>query len=314
MTPIDFTAYLESKFKQQHRRKGTMKFSVNSWKMLQTVMESNIIRTTYIYGPPGTGKTWAAYYYGRVEKGFYAITLTDETSAAELRGHFIFRGGDAVWHDGPFIRAMREGVRLVINEITNASADVLALLHPILEDVSTARLTLPSGETITPSDGFHVVATDNRVPELLPEPLQDRFESYIEVKDTNPEVYKVLSPQLRKIAKQKIGDDDRRITARGWIALDKLRKEFGMGDACRLVFGMERGRLVHDALVIAMDESKATEDSKTKKKATAKKAEVMVQPPQWTPSCTCSDCQSYNTYLQGMNLDPIKVHSGEQTL
>jgi SpoVK/Ycf46/Vps4 family AAA+-type ATPase len=223
--------------------------------MIEKALESKTIRTLYAFGPPGSGKTWAAYHIGRVEKGFYAITITDETSAAELRGHFIFKGGDAIWHDGPFVRAMREGKRLVINEITNASADVLALLNPILEGEDTSMLTLPSGETISPAPGFHVIATDNRKPELLPECLQDRFDGYIEVTETNPAAYAVLSKELRPIAEQKIGDGDRRISARGWIALDKLRGEFGLHDACRLVFGPERGRMVNDAIALAMDQS-----------------------------------------------------------
>lgn len=229
-----------------------MEFSIDSWAMMEAVLSNTDVRTFYVFGPPGTGKTWAAYYYGRIKaKKFYAITITDETSAAELRGHFIFKGGDAVWHNGPFIRAMREGVRLVINEITNASSDVLALLHPILEDFSTACLTLPNGETVRPKDGFHVVATDNRAPDLLPEPLQDRFMAYVEVKETNPAAIAALPEDLQAVAKQVIGDGDRRISARGWMALDKLRHSYSLIDSCKLAFGMARGCQIHDALVIA---------------------------------------------------------------
>jgi Holliday junction resolvasome RuvABC ATP-dependent DNA helicase subunit len=231
-----------------------MQFSKPAWTMVEEVLESDAVRTFYLWGPPGGGKTYAGYHHGRIQAGFYAITLTDETTAAELRGHYIFKGGDAVWHDGPFVRAMREGKRLVINEITNASSDVLALLHPILEDFSTAMLTLPNRETIKPAAGFHVVATDNRAPEMLPEALKDRFDCCIHVEETNPEAYKVLPDDLRKVAQATIGDPDRRISARGWIALDRLRKQFGLGDACRLVFGLERGRMIHDALVVAMSE------------------------------------------------------------
>src|SRR5437667_8947398 len=109
------------------------------WVLVIRVLES-LIRTIYIFGPTGVGKTYAAFNFGRVQNGFYSVTLTEETSAAELRGHFIVKGGDAVWHDGPFIRAMREGKRLVLNEISNANADVLAMLFPILESWETAQL------------------------------------------------------------------------------------------------------------------------------------------------------------------------------
>jgi hypothetical protein len=235
---------------------------------------------------------------------------------------------------------MREGKRLVINEITNASSDVLALLHPILEDFSTAMLTLPNGETIVPHEGFHVVATDNRPPDLLPEALKDRFEASIEVKDTNPAAFEVLSPDLRKIAATKIGDD-RRISARGWISLDRLREEFGLGDACRLVWGLERGRMIHDALVLAMDASKATEADKPKKKKAVRRAIDMEQaapdcesvkdqfeasivgtrewqrgsddpaPSDWSPGgcCACPPCKAYDLYLlnEGIRSETVEV-------
>lgn len=232
-----------------------MEFSISTWNMIEKMLAFKDCRTLYIYGPPGVGKTYSAYHHGRIKAGFYAITLTDETSAAELRGHFIFKGGDAVWHDGPFVRAMREGKRLVINEITNASSDVLALLFPILESFETARLTLPSGETVSPAKGFHVVATDNRPPDLLPEALQDRFMAYIKVEETHPKALNGIDKTLKKIAKQTIGSGDRLISARGWHALNVLKDEFGMADACTLAFGPTRGRRIHDAIALATEKA-----------------------------------------------------------
>lgn len=237
------------------RRKGKMEFSMDTWKMIEKILAFDGCRTLYIYGPPGVGKTYSAYHHGRVKAGFYAITLTDETSAAELRGHFIFKGGDAIWHDGPFVRAMREGKRLVINEITNASSDVLALLFPILESFETALLTLPSGETVSPQKGFHVVATDNRSPDLLPEALQDRFMAYIKVEETHPKALAGIDKMLKKVAHQTIGGGDRLISARGWQALNTLKDEFGMEDACSLAFGPTRGRRIHDAIALATEKA-----------------------------------------------------------
>jgi MoxR-like ATPase len=209
-------------------------------------------RTVFLYGRPGIGKTFAAYNFGRVNDGFYAITLTEDTSAAELRGHYLFKGGDAIWHDGPFVRAMKEGKRLVINEITNASADVLALLFPILESIQTAELTLPNGETIRPAPGFHVVATDNQPLDRLPEALRDRFTCCCRLVEPHPDALAGLPDHLRRAAEKSFKlEDDRRISARGWSTVQMLEPELGLLDACRVAFGPDRGRMVFDAIVLA---------------------------------------------------------------
>jgi midasin (ATPase involved in ribosome maturation) len=138
------------------------------WARVIRALASSSIDRIFLFGPPGVGKTWCAYHHGRIGNGVYAVTLTPETPASELRGNYMPRGGELIWVDGPVVRAMRDGVRLVLNEIQHAADDVFRFLHPILEQPATARITLPTSETVCPAPGFSVVATDNSPPEDLP--------------------------------------------------------------------------------------------------------------------------------------------------
>ena len=153
----------------------------DDWAFVERVLASPVADAVYVWGPPGTGKTFAACHADRGGRELFNVTLTPETPAAELRGFFVPRGVEFVWQDGVFVEAMRKGARLVINEVAHASADVLAILHPLLESRETARLTLPNLETVVPAPGFQVVCTDNLPPDHLPPALRDRFKSLLHV-------------------------------------------------------------------------------------------------------------------------------------
>ena len=219
------------------------------WALVERVLACGLIRSVYLFGPPGIGKTYCAYRKGRIGNGVYACTLTEETPASELRGTWLPKGEGLVWHDGPIARAMREGARVVLNELSHASDDVLAFLYPIIESPETARLTLPTNETISPAPGFSVVCTDNVPPDDLPPALQDRFETILEIEEPHPEAIARLSPDLRAAAlRSLVLENDRRVSLRGWLMLERLRAEFSLEDACIVVFGAERGSQLHDAL------------------------------------------------------------------
>jgi nitric oxide reductase NorQ protein len=222
------------------------------WELTERVLASRVLARIYLWGKPGVGKTWAAYHKGRIGRGVYAITLTPEMPASELRGHYLPRGNELVWHDGPVVRALREGARLVINEPAHASDDVIAFLYPILEMPETARLTLPTGETVTPAPGFHVVLTDNCPPDDLPPALRDRLDATIEVGEPHPEALAALSEPLREVARRSfVLDEERRLSLRPLLTIDLLRHELGLADACLVVLGAERGSQVLDAIQLA---------------------------------------------------------------
>lgn len=241
----------DKKTKSPNKR-GESRSARIDWPLVERALASEGLGRIYLYGPTGIGKTLAAYLSGRIQRGVYACTLTQETPAAELRGTYMPKGDTLAWHDGPVVRAMKEGARLVLNEISHASDDALAFLYPVLEQTETARLTLPTGETVVPAASFHVVATDNLSPDGLPVALQDRFDATLEINEPHPAALARLSDALREVARRSFAlDDERRLSVRRWLTLDRVRHELGLEDACLVVFGAERGSQVFDALVLA---------------------------------------------------------------
>jgi len=190
------------------------------WDLVAAVLRS--ARRALLYGPPATGKTHIASYIGG-DKPTYSVTLTEDMPEAELRGHYIPKGNEFVWQDGPAIRAWREGANLVLNEINRASPEVLSFLFVLLDDPKTAILTLPTGETVRPHSEFRVFGTMNGEPGMLPEPLQDRFPVQIHVDKTNPAVLELFPKEMRKLVKRTMDlSGERRITVRQWLAFWEL--------------------------------------------------------------------------------------------
>lgn len=220
------------------------------WGLIEKVLRSPSVRTIYMWGPPGCGKTYAAYHVG-VRAGLYALTLTEDTPAAEIRGHYLPVGDGMTWHNGPATQAMLEGARLVINELTHGSPDVLSIMHPLLENPDTARLTLPTGETVRPAPGFQLISTDNLPPEELPPALRDRFDCILHVRDPHPAALAQLDERLRGPAARSFHlEPERRISLRGWFSVQRLMLEFGIKGAFQAVFGPARGTLLHDGLIL----------------------------------------------------------------
>jgi MoxR-like ATPase len=234
------------------RRRAQTRSDVVGWALVEKVLASPSIRSTYIWGPPGTGKTWAALNVGVGEGETFAVTCTEDMAGSELRGNFLPMGSGVVWQDGPATRAMREGSRLVLAEPSRASEDTLSFLFGVIESPETARMTLPSRETITPAPGFNTVLCDNCAPDDLPEALQDRFETTLEIREPHPDALALLSPELREAALRCFDlEESRRVSLRSWLKLEELRFEFGLHDACLAIFGGPRGSQILDALAMA---------------------------------------------------------------
>lgn len=224
------------------------------WEIVSAIL--NHSHRTLLYGPPGTGKTHAACRLGlNSGQRVFSVTLTEETPAAELRGHYILKDGKYVWHDGPAIAAWRCGGRLVVNEIQRGSADVHALLLAITDDAAIAEMDLPSGEKVKPKDGFTCVATMNGDPqEQLDPALLDRFCVAIPIDKVHPEALKQLPDDVQRAAERTalIENQERRISVRAWHAFAHLREQLvrvhGQEEAQRLAATAVFNSRAQDAL------------------------------------------------------------------
>ena len=221
------------------------------WDLVGSVIEHS--RTTLLHGPSGTGKSHAAHGADLGGRALYSVTLTPDTPAAELRGHYVPVGSEFRWQDGPAIRAWREGARLVINEVDHAGGDALSFLLNCLDTPDTACLTLPNGEMVRPHKDFQAVATMNGNPDQdLPPALRDRFPVCIEITEAHPAGIASLPQDLQAAAQGSVvaSDPARRLTLRAWMAFAGLRERIGAAAAAQAVF-QARAQDVLDALRIA---------------------------------------------------------------
>lgn len=208
-----------------------------------------------LHGPAATGKSYLAAKVGlRQGQESYSITLTEETSMSELRGHYLPQGtNNSCWVDGICIRAWREGARLVINEIGEASLEAQTFLHAILDDKAFASYTLPNGEKVIPHQHFSLIATTNADPASLMPALQSRFPVKIFLEKTNPEIIATLPKKYQKIAMGTDTSDKRRIDVRTWMEFIRMQTELDFSDACYLFFG-SRAKEIGDMIRLASNE------------------------------------------------------------
>lgn len=112
-------------------------------------------------GPTGSGKSrFVEHMAVRLGRPLITVAAHDDTSAADLVGRWLLRGGETVWQDGPVTRAVREGAILYIDEIAEARSDVIVVLHP-LADHRRRLFVERHDEELDAADGFMLVVSWN---------------------------------------------------------------------------------------------------------------------------------------------------------
>lgn len=204
-----------------------------------------------VYGASDTGKTYMAEHLHLDDREVFVVTLTPDTPAAELRGHWIPKGSDFEFMYGPGAKAIlaEKGARLVINELGNAGPDVMSYLYVQTDSFESIQLTLPNGEMLQPkSVKYQVVVTMNSNPRELPDAMMNRFR-WQEIKTINPAALLCIPEDLREPAKALAAETngERRVGIRTWIAFAKLREDpdLSMADAAQMVFGNRAEELIN---------------------------------------------------------------------
>jgi MoxR-like ATPase len=209
-----------------------------------------------LYGPSGVGKSCAGLTFGiHPDRPPLVLNMTEDTTAAEIRGHYGLKNGTFEFLAGPMLIGWLRGARVVVNEIEKCGSDALAAMLGFADDVEVAVQTLPDGTTVRPSEGFHIVATSNAPPEALEPALRDRFPIAIHVNTLHPAALASLPPELRELAANSsmIDDPERRVGFRSVLSFERLSHEIGREMAARAVFGERSGDVLAALRIAGLD-------------------------------------------------------------
>ena len=112
-------------------------------------------------GPTGCGKSrFVEHMAAQLGRPLISVACHDDTSASDLLGRWLVRGGDTVWQDGPATRAVREGAILYLDEVAEARPDVVVAIHPLTDHRRRLFLERHS-EELQASDDFMLVVSFN---------------------------------------------------------------------------------------------------------------------------------------------------------
>lgn len=221
------------------------------WRDAYTLLEHT--DRVALYGAPGTGKTYAGMATAPGGRA-YRVAMTGDSGTADLLGMWQ-PNAQGLWHytEGVAIRAMREGARLVVDEVDRASAETLGALLLICDTSASISWENPETlEVVTPAPGYSVVFTTNLEDwSRLDTALRDRMVCPVRIDEPHPDALARLPREYRELARvsaDRKGSD--RVSLRAWLTISELEPVVGRDDALRLVLGEQRAEVVRVTLAV----------------------------------------------------------------
>lgn len=114
-----------------------------------------------VKGPTGCGKTrFIQHMAETLHRPLITVSCNEDTSATDLLGRHLLIAGDTRWTDGPVTRAVREGAILYLDEIAEARADALVVIHS-LSDHRRELFLDRTGERLQAPAAFMLIVSYN---------------------------------------------------------------------------------------------------------------------------------------------------------
>jgi MoxR-like ATPase len=211
-------------------------YETQQWQDAETVLNSSINRLV-LYGVSGTGKTFSALFSKPADQPVYRIICTEDMNAGQIEGMWYPTANGFEFHEGEAVQAWRNGGRLVIDEVSRASTDVMSLLLLFTDTNTSSNWKNPqTGEVVKPHENFSVVMTMNGEPEDLDPALRDRFSCRVRIDTPHPQAIAMLPAKYQQPAfKMSNRPSDERLSIRAFMDLAKLEQETNLETALRIV-------------------------------------------------------------------------------
>jgi nitric oxide reductase NorQ protein len=115
-------------------------------------------------GPTGCGKTrFVEHMAWRLQRPLVTVACHEELSASDLVGSWLLDRDGTRWQDGPLTQAVRHGGLCYLDELIEARADTMVVIHPLTD----TRRQLPlaqRNELVHAHPDFQLVVSYNPSP------------------------------------------------------------------------------------------------------------------------------------------------------